>query len=326
MTHTQNEKDTFCRVFGVPEMVAHRLHTFFEPEEISLILDLVDHKQKKQDPSFLARAFRRGVIRFNQHHEPIPADFHTRYEFWSLFEGPKDIPASVIKDLNRWELSAYLSAVKPVIENYRSGFVRDRSVNWPEYVRLNEALAVIEKAPHIFLWPCNCRSMIRGCGKPVVTCLRFDNAHDIGWEISKQKAGEIISEANRKGLMQSAELSIHEDGSLGGAICNCCSDCCFPVQAGNALKAEKLWPLSRYQAVVDKDQCSRCGLCVRRCPFDAFTLIKTETDAGRKPVKRLEFVPDLCRGCGLCAGTCPEKAIEMIALPVSPLSIVDTLL
>ena len=30
--------------------------------------------------------------------------------------------------------------------------------------------------------------------------------------------------------MQNGEVSVSEDGTISGAICNCCADCCFPHQ------------------------------------------------------------------------------------------------
>jgi len=42
-----------------------------------------------------------------------------------------------------------------------------------------------------------------------------------------------------------------------------------------------------------------CGLCIERCPFDAFT---------REEVG-IRFDSDQCFGCGLCVSTCPVGAI-----------------
>lgn len=111
---------------------------------------------------------------------------------------------------------------------------------------LNEALALIQKVPHVYLWPCNCRAMMQRCKKPGFVCLRFSNNRNLGWEISKERAREIMLEAHKKGLMQSAEVGLAADGSLDGAICNCCSDCCYPVQLADYLNETKLYPLIQY--------------------------------------------------------------------------------
>ncbi len=55
-------------------------------------------------------------------------------------------------------------------------------------------------------------------------------------------------------------------------------------------------------AVVDKDQCKRCGLCAKYCPFGAIEWEK-------KQVARVTSAA--CAGCGTCAAECKFGAIEM---------------
>jgi len=272
---------------------------------------------------FLTRCHRRGVINLDDNGMYTPSDFHARYEIWALFEGWQNLPREIKDRLNQWELQYFIETKQPHIDAFEKSGQRDRSLVWPEYVLLEEALALIQKVPHIYLWPCNCRAMMQGCKKPGFVCLRFANDRNLGWEMSKERAREIILAANKKGLMQSAEVGIGPDGSLQGAICNCCSDCCFPVQFSRQLKDPRLYPLSRYVAFVDEEKCSGCGCCARRCPFQAFTISRKLTESGEGAVMPIHFNADLCRGCGLCSTVCPEGAVEMQPLPLSPLSIVS---
>lgn len=46
---------------------------------------------------------------------------------------------------------------------------------------LHEAEALLRRVAHVYLWPCNCRSMMGACRQSVYTCLRFSNDRDIGW-------------------------------------------------------------------------------------------------------------------------------------------------
>ncbi len=50
-------------------------------------------------------------------------------------------------------------------------------------------------------------------------------------------------------------------------------------------------------AIIDQKRCTRCGLCVERCRFEAIS----------------DFTIDQvsCEGCGFCARICPENAITM---------------
>jgi ferredoxin len=162
--------------------------------------------------------------------------------------------------------------------------------------------------------------MMGRCAKNIYTCVRFSNHRDVGWEISAFRAREILKKANKSGLMQSAEISIGPDGSISGAICNCCADCCFPHQLAKHQNATKLWPLTRYVAAHIDERCTACGNCVRRCPFEAFTFGKSDSQPGsgfdgkKKEKRSVRFDSNLCRGCGVCSTGCSENAIEMIRL------------
>ncbi len=81
------------------------------------------------------------------------------------------------------ECHYFVNTKRTVIQDCQKTGVRDRTVVWPEYVLLDEALAVIDKVPHIFLWPCNCRAMMKACNKPEYVCLRFQNSRNLGWEL-----------------------------------------------------------------------------------------------------------------------------------------------
>jgi MinD superfamily P-loop ATPase len=50
-------------------------------------------------------------------------------------------------------------------------------------------------------------------------------------------------------------------------------------------------------AVIDHETCTRCGLCVDACRFDA--------------IREFYVDPLACEGCGLCLHVCPERAVTM---------------
>ena len=179
---------------------------------------------------------------------------------------------------------------------------------YPEYLLLHEVTHLFDRIPHFYLWPCNCRAMVRGCAQSQLTCIRFSNERGMGWEISRERALSIVNEANRQGLMQSAELAVDSPGRLSGALCNCCNDCCFPHQLARILEAEKSWPLSRYLAKLTPEPCNGCGRCVRRCPFGIISQAKKTKEM---PPSMPVIETTLCRGCGVCATGCPQEAIRM---------------
>lgn len=291
------------------------LDRFYEPAEIRMLssfetipLDVEAFQQTQGlTQSALDRLVQRRVLALDPKGTLAPGDFHGRYDVWAVFEGFKDIPQEIRDRLNQWELDHYIRRHEQEVDAIRHTHTLDPSKVIPRYLLLDETLALLDKIDRVYLWPCNCRSMISACKKPVYTCLRFDNSQGQGFEISREKAKEIVLQSNKKGLMQSGELGWDSDGKLMGAICNCCPDCCFPHLLAKELKAEKLWPKSFYTADRHEQACRLCGLCAKRCPFQAFEYDKpTETKKAG-----LAFNQALCRGCGLCAVTCPDHAIEM---------------
>ena len=327
-----NEKKDQCSRLAtrvdIPDFLIPWADRFYEPLEVELI-DILGNDAPDmaavasrweaapdsvcpQDlEAFLERSFKRGVLNRDDRWHYRVADFHTRYDIWALFESWQDIPDDIQYLLNHWELDFYRDRHRDLVEDLKHNRVRDISERWPEYLLLHEAEALIDAVAQVYLWPCNCRAMMGRCRNPIYTCLRFSNNRGLGWEISKQRAKEIMREANRKGLMQSGEISVLPDGAIDGALCNCCADCCFPHLLSTRLQAEKMWPLTRYLAHADRDACTGCGRCVRRCPFDAIALDKPANDLERAFIRINE---EQCRGCGICSTGCRDKAISMVKL------------
>jgi heterodisulfide reductase subunit A len=54
-------------------------------------------------------------------------------------------------------------------------------------------------------------------------------------------------------------------------------------------------------AVIDRDLCSGCRVCIGICPYGALELVE-----GKAKVNEL-----LCEGCGACVVACPSRAIEL---------------
>ncbi|MEW5867536.1 MAG: 4Fe-4S binding protein [Bacillota bacterium] len=55
-------------------------------------------------------------------------------------------------------------------------------------------------------------------------------------------------------------------------------------------------------AVVDKEQCTGCGICEQTCPADAITVDEI-----------VHVDPDKCTECGACVDECPFGAITLEA-------------
>ncbi len=310
---------------NLPDFIIPWLGHFYEPLEIDLLQILASKPLEKNQivklletnqylknyndfNQFLERSLLRGVVKFLDDKRIASEDFHVRFEYWALFEGWKDLPFEIKDKLNNWELNHYIALHSKNAEDLKKGLKRDPQKIIPEYLLLNEVEKLFNKISRFYLWPCNCRAMIGSCRQSEYTCIRFSNDKGIGWEISRQKALDIVKEANKNGLMQNAELGLDKHGKIKGALCNCCSDCCFPHQLSQHLNVQKYWPMSRYMAHPPNENCIKCGRCVQRCPFG---IISQEKNIKEKKAQFPVIDVDQCRGCGVCVTGCPQDAIKL---------------
>ena len=292
---------------GAPDFVLPWLDRFYDGDDIGVLLAAADPAGLASvEPERLERALRRGVLDRDKAGAHTPASFADRLDIRAMFEGLSDIPADVRARLADWATDDYAASVRDDLEALKSGDPgSSRQIDYT-YLLLPEAEAVIAAEEHVYVWPCDCRAIVGGCDKPVDVCLRFDNDRGLGREISRERAVKILRETDFAGLTHTDYL-----GRSAGdthAICNCCTDCCFPHRAAALLDAESVWPRRRHLAVVDREECTGCGTCAERCPFSAITM-----NADDEPfVEAAE-----CRGCGLCSTGCPAEAIAMQPLAAS---------
>ncbi len=60
---------------------------------------------------------------------------------------------------------------------------------------------------------------------------------------------------------------------------------------------------------LNKEKCTKCGLCVRKCPDNAILQPRIMSESGQEEKGYPVFMPELCAGCGLCWNICPVGAI-----------------
>ncbi len=76
--------------------------------------------------------------------------------------------------------------------------------------------------------------------------------------------------------------------------------------------------LDAIKAVVDKDMCDGCALCVDVCPYNAITLV--ENGQGEIKDKIVNINKAQCKGCGLCQGTCPKRGVYVSGFTMKQIS------
>jgi dihydropyrimidine dehydrogenase (NAD+) subunit PreA len=66
----------------------------------------------------------------------------------------------------------------------------------------------------------------------------------------------------------------------------------------------KLDVTTRRLAIVDKEKCNGCGICIKACDSGGYQAIWMEN-------KKAEIIEERCDGCGLCLGVCPVDAVSL---------------
>ena len=105
-----------------------------------------------------------------------------------MFEGWKDVPLALRRRLADWDVDYYAQSVRADVEAIRDDQPGDSYEARYTYVLLGEAEAIVAAQDRVYLWPCDCRSIVGKCRKAVHVCLRFENDRGLGWEISRERA------------------------------------------------------------------------------------------------------------------------------------------
>ena len=175
-------------------------------------------------------------------------------------------------------------------------------------VNLPEAESLLRKASSIALGDCVCRVEAQNCDKPVHVCLALNRPLE-----EVQQDGASFHAATIDEALEALKLS-HEAGLVHLAFrnkdgeinefCSCCECCCWFL--GNLKKYDYHHGVAESSHIAQHlpDQCVACGLCVQKCPFDAWTA----GEDGAKPI----LATEKCFGCGVCVTACPSHAIAFV--------------
>lgn len=172
--------------------------------------------------------------------------------------------------------------------------------------------SLVETSPGPFvILPCICResSALRGRACRVTrrseTCLGMGSMAAMvlrrgnGREIEKSEALDILRKNQEEGLVIQPSNAREPE-----FICSCCGCCCGMLQLQKMLPSPVDFWTSGFQAEIDPESCSGCGICVERCQVEAVSL------RGSPPVAVIS--DKRCIGCGLCVPTCPPGAVRLV--------------
>lgn len=170
---------------------------------------------------------------------------------------------------------------------------------------IDTALELARRAPKITVVECYCRKKHRNCDAPVNNCLMFgepvllDDLNPVVKENPDfEEIKKILEEAREHGLVHQALF--FPDPNTVYCICNCCSCCCLSFQVKN--RGYDLLQKSSFVIEINRENCVKCGKCVKVCPSGALTL-----------EEELKIDREICWGCGLCQHFCEPGALNLAA-------------
>ena len=191
-------------------------------------------------------------------------------------------------------------------------------IHFGQVITQEEMHQILDIMYPIGLMTCTCRRSMRGLpDEENFTCIgmgpgmykweRWPDTYRGGMNfLSPEEAKEALDTMNRRGLVH----SVFTFGTpyLAG-LCNCDYPDCGAIRTALDMDVKVLWK-GHYIAEIDPELCNGCGLCPRRCQFQALSFSASTGQAYIDPVK--------CYGCGLCRNVCKPDAIKMVdraALP-----------
>jgi NAD-dependent dihydropyrimidine dehydrogenase PreA subunit len=306
---------SFLQAFAVPQVAYSVIDRIVLPEEQRVIESLKSAFFSENDvpDGFASAAYKRGIFSIAEEsgdgasgaEKSVPNNLNNRYTLSSFYgrldvfsvsetETYRSFPAETRKALNDWYFDAYYKQLSSPQDTV---------------ITLEEACSRIDKDQRqIYLAPCDCRSLAGDCGKLLETCLSWRSGANtfagrgLAAPISKEKAKQVLLEAEKAGLMHTANPN---------SMCNCCGDCCYMFRARKRMRTEHRdtsWLKSNYVISYNEDRCIQCGKCVSRCNLGVFA---AEKEAGKNRVKKINVNFDECAGCGICVSTCPEGALAL---------------
>jgi len=220
-----------------------------------------------------------------------------------------DAPSSLLDLWRRYTLEEYpqipalLTALK-VPPFFRVIPINEKIETQSQVLVYEDAAKIVEAASVLAVTNCPCRMIMNKCDKPREVCLQLNKGAEYaikrgtGRKIDADEAKAILRECEEAGLVHLTE----NKAGVGTVICNCCSCCCIGLPYAKKAETRSMLVPSRYQAVVEADACTSCGICPDECPMDAISL------NGRNIA---EVNGEACIGCGVCTNVCPTDAIHL---------------
>ncbi|MBT7889366.1 MAG: 4Fe-4S dicluster domain-containing protein [Deltaproteobacteria bacterium] len=190
-----------------------------------------------------------------------------------------------------------------------------------------DVVKLLDKFEYYTVSACPCRQRkkldpgFEDSKKPMEVCLHFDDLghyiveNEMGREITREETEAVLKKAADAGLVHG--LSNWQEKP--DTICNCDKEYCIWFETYYQMDHHKSLDESNFEVLGKGETCKGCGLCVKRCPMEALSMVDyPEAD---RSLNKKALVPKLeltgCLGCGVCVVKCPTKSLTLVPRAVT---------
>jgi len=299
------------RIFS-PEEARFALHLTYKPEPLERICELAEADgipREDVEPMLDNMVNNGGILRTEKngtlYFQNVPLVL-------GMFEYQlKRLTPEFVEDIKEYVTGrpfglSLLSTEKPQMRTVPVNRSISSDHHVATYDHVNE---LINKSEGPFaITECICRKMTEIKGEPCQMTSRSETCMPIGdWAIhavetgmgryiNREEALDIVRISEKEGLVFQPSNAQNAD-----FICACCGCCCGMLRVQKELPRPVDFWATNYNAGVDRESCTGCGICAERCQVDAVNL------RGEVAVISL----DRCIGCGNCVVACPAGAISL---------------
>jgi electron transport complex protein RnfB len=321
--------------WGLPdsEHLLPTIQSFYTPEEAALLTGIPFSGRSLEElaelkgmaPKALAPRLdalaRRAAVWRSQQGESIRYSLNDSFflfmrgPYWA--EQPDESAKKAAKPINKYFYDGFMDQFRDVHAKGLRTIPIDKTVEDPRRILpYEDVVKFVDSQDYCTVSSCPCRQRklldpdSKVCDHPMEVCLHFGLLghyiveNGLGREITKEETKDILKQSAESGLVHA--ISNWQQGA--DTICNCCSCCCLFFEAYHVLKHQKSHDVSNYRVRTTSETCKACGLCVKRCPMDALSLVDS-LDATNKKGKVAVLDPDKCIGCGVCVYKCPTQSL-----------------